>query len=55
MLCWAIDVAITRRNVWENERAEEMKGDKWPTPLRCTRSPRPGGHNRTRRDERETA
>ena len=24
-----------RRNVWENELAEEMKGDKWPTSADC--------------------
>ena len=46
---WAIDVAIKRRNVWENELAEEMKGDKWPTPLQVYAvSKGVGGYNRWR-------
>ena len=46
---WAIDVAIKRRNVWENELAEEMKGDKWPTPLQVFAvSKGVGGYNRWR-------
>ena len=46
---WAIDVAIMRRNVWENELAEEMKGDKWPTPLQVYAvSKGVGGYNRWR-------
>ena len=46
---WAIDVAIKRRNVWENELAEEIKGDKWPTPLQVYAvSKGVGGYNRWR-------